>query len=82
MMDTNYGILIPMSDDSTFTTFKGQQISIFSFGATELHSEGLRYPIHDFSNWWQGTLNEAIGQEVSIKAQGHYLVYLAYPTQD
>ncbi len=79
MMYTNYGLFIPMNDDNVFTTFTGQQISIFSFGAKGLLSDGLKYPLHELTNWWQGTLNEAIGDEVSIKAKGDYLVYLEYP---
>ena len=81
MMYTNHGLFIPMSDDSTFTTYKGQQVSIFSFGATGLQSQGLRYPLHDLTNWWQGTLNEATEEEVAISAKGDYLIYLEYPSQ-
>lgn len=77
-MYTNYGVFIPMSGKTTFTTKPGQQISIFNFDATELSSEGLQYPIRDFTSWWQGTLNEASDSEVTIHASGSYLVYLEY----
>lgn len=77
-MYTNYGVFIPMKDNTTFTTRAGQQVSIFNIDAKGLSSVGLQYPIRDFTAWWQGTLNEACGNEVTITAQGSYLVYLTY----
>ena len=32
-----------------------------------------------FTNWWQGTLNECIGTEFTIEAEGEYLVFLNFP---
>lgn len=40
---------------------------------------GLVYPLSDFTNWWQGTLNECIGTEFTIEAEGEYLVFLNFP---
>ena len=77
-MFTDNGVFIPLLDGQTIQTRKGQQVSIFNFGATNLHAEGLKYPIYDFTNWWQGTLNEALGDEVTISGNGNYLVYVAY----
>lgn len=57
---------------------KGPQISIFSFGAHGLRSEGLKYPLHDLQSWWEGTLNEISAEEYSITADGDFLVYLCY----
>ncbi len=79
IMYTNHGLFIPMNDDNVFTTFPGQQVSIFNFGTHHLRATGLKYPLRDFANWWQGTLNEATGEEVSITTKGDYLVYLEYP---
>lgn len=39
---------------------------------------GLRYPIRDFTSWWQGTLNEATSPTVAIRAEGSYLVFINY----
>ena len=32
-----------------------------------LHGIGLVYPLSDFTNWWQGTLNECTGTELQSK---------------
>lgn len=77
-MITDYGIFIPAYGAQAFASYPGQQISIFNFGATDLHAEGLAYPLSDFNNWWQGTLNEATGTLFQIHAQGAYLVFLNF----
>lgn len=77
-MYTDHGVFIPCHGDRTFTSTPGQQVSIFSFGATGFHAEGLVYPLHDFTNWWQGTLNECTSYRFTIHAKGDYLVYLNY----
>ena len=77
-MFTDYGFFIPCNGKSLFTVSVGQQVSIFNFGAKEFKSQGLKYPIYDFTNWWQGTLNEAVSEQVNIEAKGDYLVYLTY----
>lgn len=77
-MFTDYGIFIPANGTTTFPTRAGQQISIINFGATGLQGDGLVFPLSDFSNWWQGTLNRATGTEVTIHASGEYLVFITY----
>ncbi len=77
-MLTDHGMFIPASGRNCFKSYPGQQISIFNFNATGLRADGLVYPLSDFSNWWQGTLNEATGTEFTIHAEGDYLVYLNY----
>lgn len=74
-MVTDYGIFTPTKDSCLFSSYPGQQVSIFNFGAKGLQAEGLAYPLSDFTNWWQGTLNEATGYEFSIQAKGCYLVF-------
>ena len=76
---TDYGIFIPCRDICTFTCRPGQQVSIINFNARKLHGLGLVYPLSDFTNWWQGTLNECTGTEFTIEAEGEYLVFLNYP---
>lgn len=72
---TNYGVFIPVRDTQEFETTVGAQISIFNFNATSFNSIGLKYPIYDFTTWWQGTLNEAISNKIIIEAKGEYIVY-------
>lgn len=75
-MITDYGVFIPCRDTCTFPCHPGQQVSIINFTARGLQGTGLVYPLSDFTNWWQGTLNECTGQEFTIKAQGEYLMFL------
>ena len=77
-MITDYGVFIPSCDTQRFDAHPGQQVSIFNFGATGLQGEGLAYPLSDFNNWWQGTLNEATGEEFCIHATGKYLVFINF----
>jgi thiamine pyrophosphokinase len=75
---TDYGVFIPCNGTTTHKCRKGQQVSIFSITAKDLNAEGLRYPIYDFNNWWQGTLNECTGDEFTINANGEYLLFIGY----
>jgi len=62
--------------DTIATRQKSTQISIFNVSAKGFRSEGLRYPLYDFTQWWQGTLNEAVSSPVVIEAEGDFLVYV------
>lgn len=75
---TDYGVFVPCNGTTTHKCRKGQQVSIFSITAKELSAEGLLYPIYDFNNWWQGTLNECTGNEFTIRATGEYLLFINY----
>lgn len=75
---TDHGIFVPCTGRRVMQSFPGQQISIFSFTAKNLHSQGLKYPIFDFTNWWQGTLNECTGDEFTIEAEGEYILFMNY----
>lgn len=75
---TDYGVFIPVCGNREFHCRPGSQVSIFNFGATCMRSEGLRYPIRDFDNWWQGTLNETTAPSFTIHADGYYLVFINY----
>ena len=75
---TDHGVFIPCNGDTTLKCRKGQQVSIFSITAKNLSAEGLLYPIYDFTNWWQGTLNECTGEQFTIYAEGEYLLFLNY----
>ena len=75
---TDHGMFVPCNGTTTHKCRKGQQVSIFSITARDLSAEGLLYPIYDFNNWWQGTLNECTGEEFTINANGEYLLFINY----
>jgi thiamine pyrophosphokinase len=77
-MVTDHCHIIPCSNTVTLPTTRGQQVSIINFGAKGLIAEGLAYPIYDFQQWWQGTLNEATAEQITIHAEGDYLVLLDF----
>jgi len=79
-MLTDFGHFLPVLSSSVFTCHKGQQISIFALNPeAELSAEGLRYPIshRHFTSWWEGTLNEAIGESFSLtlSAKSRLILY-------
>ena len=75
---TDHGVFIPCNGDTTLKCRKGQQVSIFAITAKNLSAEGLLYPIYDFTNWWQGTLNECTGEQFTIHAKGEFLLFINY----
>lgn len=75
---TDHGVFIPCNGDTTLKCRKGQQVSIFAITAKNLSAEGLLYPIYDFTNWWQGTLNECTSEQFTIYAEGEYLLFVNY----
>ncbi len=78
VMLTNHGVFTPAQGRQTFESFKGQQVSIFNFGSTKIVSEGLRWQSYGYEEWWQGTLNEAVGNSFTLEADGYYLVFRTY----
>lgn len=78
IMITDEGYFIPTQGDSSFTAFKGQQVSIFNFGCNRLSSDGLVWNAYPYHELWQGTLNEANTERVSLHGDGFYLVYLTF----
>ena len=73
---TDWGTFIPCRGNALLKTTKGQQVSLFNFRATGIKSNDLVYPPYDTTMLWQGTLNEAKSDHLSIQAEGDYLVYL------
>ena len=78
-MITDYGVFVPILQTAQFQSFAGQQISIFCLTPeTNFTFFGLKYPLtrQKISKLWQGTLNEAIGNEFSIEMDaGKALVF-------
>lgn len=77
-MFTDYGVFIPCRNRITLPSTPGQALSIFNFTANGFRSEGLKYPIYDFTTWWQGTLNSCTNHNLCIEAQGEFLVFINY----
>ncbi len=74
-MLTDYGLFTPVCGDAELESFPGQQVSVFNMGCTLLEGENLVYPLSVFTNWWQGTLNEATGKSFKLFTDGKILVY-------
>lgn len=77
-MITDYGYFTPVRGNARFQTFKGQQVSMFNFGCKTLMSRGLKWETYPFDELWQGTLNEALSNEVEIWADGSYMLYRTF----
>lgn len=72
-MMSDFGVLIPIKKTTRFNSERGQQISIFCITPeVELTTTGLRWEVKDrnFGSWWEGTLNEATGEEFTIAFEG------------
>lgn len=80
-MFTDHGVFVPCHNHYEAVCLPETQVSIFRFGVTHLHAEGLRYPLSDFTSWWQGTLNATIGSSFVIDGEGDFLVYQTYETK-
>lgn len=82
MMFTDYGTFIPAHGATTFGSFARQQVSIFNLSCTHLEGEGLRWQPYAFKQMWQGTLNEATGDTITLRGDADYLVFLTYEHKD
>ena len=82
MMVTDTGFIMPFQKSCKIESFPAQQVSVFSINPeTEITSTGLRYPLkkRKLKNWWEATLNEAIGAVIEIKfSGGPVLVFLGF----
>lgn len=82
IMVTDTGILMPYLKSSEVSSFPGQQVSIFSIDPeTEISSKGLLYPLNrkKIKNWWEATLNEALGDSFSLEFYGSpIIIYLKF----
>lgn len=77
-MFTDYGVFTPAQGTRAFPAVPGQQVSIFNFGCTKIESVGLKWQSYAFEEWWQGTLNEAVGNSFTLCADGYYMVFQTY----
>jgi thiamine pyrophosphokinase len=73
MMVTDTGIITPHLKSSVFSSFPGQQVSIFCIDPeTEISSTGLKYRLEKMKlgNWWQATLNESTDHSFELAFEG------------
>lgn len=75
---TDSGVFVPVESRIEFSCPKGTQVSVFNFGAKGFKSTGLRYPLYDFTSWWQGTLNHTTADRFTIEASGDFLLFVNY----
>ena len=82
LMVTDYGIFSPAFKTASFSSYPGQQISVFSFSKdTELTFSGLKYPVvrRKFEHLWEGSLNEALSNNFTVEFEsGKVLIYRAF----
>lgn len=81
VMISDYGVFTAIDSDSEFDSFTGQKVSIF--GVDEITSvtfENLRYPLinEPLHWWWQGTLNESMGDKFVVKTNGKAIIFRAF----
>lgn len=79
---TDTGYFTPVLGSAQFTSFPGQQVSIFSFDPhVRIYSEGLKYPLDNvpFTRWWRATLNQAAAFGFKLVFEGGpLLVFQTY----
>ena len=63
IMVSNYGLFSFISEDTTFASTPGQEVSVFSFDGQALFSF-----VHNrrFAQLWEGSLNKALGNSFTI----------------
>ena len=85
---TDYGAFTAVPESATIPCRPGQQVSIFSADASQpITARGLAYPLHKLrlERWWNGTLNEALGDAFSLQFPAGtppLLVYSPWPACD
>ena len=70
-MLTEHGVFNVMRGTASFNALSGMQVSVFARSPhTKLSFTGLKYPVNNHSfNWlWEGSLNEAMGNEFIVEA--------------
>ena len=79
-MVTDWGIFTPIQSVTEFKSYEGEQVSIFSIDPKELTTHNLKYQVTGriLTNWWQGSLNESLGDSFSIDPEGRVIVFQAY----
>lgn len=72
-MLTEHGVFNVFHGRGCYRSCPGMQVSVFSRNPhARLSFSGLKYPVRDrFFNWlWEGSLNEATGDEFTVESDG------------
>ena len=72
------GVFSFIDNDSSFESFAGEQVSLFTLSpSTEISTIGLRYepPQNRLSAMWQGVSNESLGTKFTIRTNAPTIVY-------
>lgn len=80
-MVSDYGIFTPIDGRAEFESFAGQQVSVFTLEPrTRLWYTGLKYELPDgyARSWWQGTLNESLGDRFTVRSDSKAIVFRAF----
>ena len=76
-MLTEHGVFNVMCGTATLRSLPGMQVSVFARSPhTKLSFTGLKYPVNNrsFAWLWEGSLNEAMGDEFVVEASDGELV--------
>ncbi len=82
IMVTDYGYFVTAKGLNNFSSFKGQQVSIYNVDCKKINGKGFDWPTYAYQWLWQGTLNQATGNEFELDADGSYLVYRTFDAKD
>lgn len=86
-MLSDFGIFSVVFSSNTFRAFKGQQVSIFSLVPDKrVWCDELAYPLPGIplTNWWTGTLNEALTTSFTIRVEegGTLIIFQSLQNKD
>lgn len=81
IMITDWGIFTPIRSATKFKSFMGEQVSIFAIDPQKITTHNLKYPVNGriLTNWWQGSLNESLGDSFTIDPEERVIVFQAFP---
>lgn len=80
-MATDYGVFTAMKGEAKFDSAAGQQVSVFAIDPlANVEYDGLKYPSPGghLRSWWNGTLNESLGDSFSVSSDGTAIVYRVF----
>lgn len=81
-MVTNYGTMVAIRTSTSFDSFPGQQVSVFSMTPDiPFTYKGLKWDINSrpLKLWWEGTLNESLSDSFSVEFEnGLAVVFLQH----
>ena len=75
---TDHGWFSVVNGTTRLHTFPGQQISLFNITSKKVEGEGLVWLPYTYNELWQGTLNEAQNNCVTLKTDGLLIVFRTY----